>query len=61
MKKYRMYKAKAKNENQECIKANQLDWRPTDMVYDFYDDAYVHKVNLQAIDEWYYYSIVEED
>lgn len=61
MKKYRIYKAKAKNENQEFIKANQLDWQPTDMVYDSYDKAYIHKVDLQVTDEWYYYSIIEEN
>ena len=61
MKKYRIYKAKAKNENQEFIKANQLDWQPTNMEYDSYDDAYIHKVDLQVIDEQYYYSIVEEN
>lgn len=61
MKKYRIYKAKAKNENQEFIKANQLDWQPTDMEYDSYDEAYTHKVDLQVTDEWYYYSIVEEN
>ena len=61
MEKYRIYKANAKNENQEFIKANQLDWQPTDMVFESYDEAYTHKCDSQLIDEWHYYKIVKEE
>lgn len=61
MKKYRIYKANVFDEKQQFIPANKLDWKPTTIVYDDYDGAYVHKCDLALTSVYYYYSVREEE
>lgn len=56
---YTIYKAKAMNEKQEMISAKDLVWIPMYFEYNDYDEAYQKKVNLQAIDNFNYYTIRE--
>lgn len=60
MKKYRIYKAKAFNEEMRIVPVKELEWEPTEDVYNGYNEAYVKKCDLLINSEFFYYSVKEE-
>ena len=67
--KYRIYKAAAIDRNpnetvKESTKTVELEWVPTEMVYDSYDDAYIKRYELATKDILHidtYYKVIKEE
>ena len=67
--KYRIYKAAAIDRNpnetvKESTKTVELEWVPTEMVYDSYDDAYIKRYELATEDILHidtYYKVIKEE
>lgn len=67
--KYRIYQAAAIDRNpnesvKESAKTAELEWVPTEMVYDSYDDAYIKRYELATKDILHidtYYKVIKEE
>ena len=67
--KYRIYQAAAIDRNpnesvKESVKNAKLEWVPTEMVYDSYDDAYIKRYELATEDILHidtYYKVIKEE
>lgn len=67
--KYRIYQAAAIDRNpnesvKESVKTVELEWVPTEMVYDSYDDAYIKRYELATEDILHidtYYKVIKEE
>jgi hypothetical protein len=57
---HRIYRAKALDQNQDYIPANDLAWEKTDYVYKSYDEAYIAKISMQTATNDFYYKVVCE-
>lgn len=57
---HRIYRAKALDQNQDYIPANDLTWEKTDYVYKSYDEAYIAKISMQTATNDFYYKVVCE-
>ena len=60
MKKFRIYQAEVFDEQKNFLSAKELDWQPTGMVFESYDEAYVKRCDLLMDSDHLYYQVTEE-